>query len=547
MPERLANDFATALSAAVSSSATSLPVTTAAPSALQAGEFRVRVDDEIMLVTATGGSGASPWTVTRGVEGTTGAAHSSAAAVTHVLTAAALARAARYGPFYTPDAYGTFGTSATGTQNAAAIQAAIDAAAANGGGVVFVPEGTFTVRQIVMKSHVTLKGAGHLATRLVLEASQNKPGIINKVSSNGTSDPNALYFVIRDLCVDGNKANNTSGGGIFLSRNPQFAPATSDEAGDSDLAWENQATVENVMVLRSKGNGFASENIGTVRFANCFAEHCDGNGFYPGFDSQLIGCIASNSGLAGFHLDSPNIRVTACKSYYSGKSGTDSAGFRITANHQMLAGCESQDNTGPGYQIDSAHGSVIQACMADSNSTAGVGAYPGVDLWAANSNVIDVACSERKVGSSSWQQNAVQIRSTSANNQIQVTHWAEAGASIGAAVQAMVAGNTVIVNNQLGSQAVAYSSTVTPDPYKGGHVVIGTLTGNITVAAPSNAHQGCRLALQFTEDGTGGRTITLNAIFKKNWTPTTTANKVNTIEFVYDGTNWVQVAGTVGI
>ena len=111
----------------------------------------------------------------------------------------------------------------------------------------------------------------------------------------------------------------------------------------------------------------------------------------------------------------------------------------------------------------------------------------------------------------------------------------------------MVAGNSVIVNNQLGSQSVAYSATVTPDPYKGGHVVIGTLTGNVTVAAPSNAHQGCRLALQFTQDATGGRTITLNATFKKNWTPTTTANKVNIIEFVYDGSNWIQVAGTAGI
>ena len=90
MAERLANDFATALSSSVSSSATSLPVAAAAPTALQGGEFRVRVDDELMLVTATGSGGSSPWTVTRGAEGTTAAAHASAAVVTHVLTAGAL-------------------------------------------------------------------------------------------------------------------------------------------------------------------------------------------------------------------------------------------------------------------------------------------------------------------------------------------------------------------------------------------------------------------------------------------------------------------------
>lgn len=547
MAERLANDFATTLSASVNASTTSLPVAAAAPVALRDGEFRVRVDDELMLVTATGVAGASPWTVTRGVEGTTGAAHGSAAAVTHVLTAGAFTRAAGYGPFYTPDAYGTFGTGATGTQNAAAIQAAIDAAASAGGGVVFVPEGVYTVRQLVMKSHVTLQGAGHLATRLVLEASQNKPAIINKVSSNGTTDPNALYYVIRDLCVDGNKANNTSGGGIFLSRNPAFAPATSDEGGDSDLAWENLATVERVLVLRAKGNGFSSENIGTARFENCFAEHCDGYGFYPGFDSQLIGCIASNSGDHGFALDAPNIRLSTCKSYYSGQLG-DASGYKITAANCQLVGCEAQDNTGPGFGLEYASGCTIEGCVADSNSTAGVGAYPGFDLWASSYNVISGASTERKVdGTNSFQQNAVQIRDSSVGNQIRLTHWPKDSATVGDAVQNLVAGNTVIINNQLGIQTPAFAASFTPDPYQGGIIKIGALTANITINAPSNKHMGCRMVLYLTEDGTGGRSIGFNATYKRNFTPTTTANKVNIIEFVYDGSNWFQVAGTAGI
>ncbi len=86
--EKFANRFATTLSAAVAdTTGTSISVANAAPTALQGGQFRIRVGDELMLVTATGAAGASPWTVTRGVEGSTATTHASGVPVTHVLTA----------------------------------------------------------------------------------------------------------------------------------------------------------------------------------------------------------------------------------------------------------------------------------------------------------------------------------------------------------------------------------------------------------------------------------------------------------------------------
>jgi hypothetical protein len=59
-------------------SATSFPTT---------GNFRIRVDNEIMLVT---GVASAVFTVTRGAESTVGAAHTIGATVSHVLTAGAL-------------------------------------------------------------------------------------------------------------------------------------------------------------------------------------------------------------------------------------------------------------------------------------------------------------------------------------------------------------------------------------------------------------------------------------------------------------------------
>ena len=84
--ERLKNFGRSTLAAALSNSATSLTVTDATKFP-GAGNFRLKIDDELVLVTAVSGA---TFTVTRGVESTTAAAHSSGTRVEAVLTAAAL-------------------------------------------------------------------------------------------------------------------------------------------------------------------------------------------------------------------------------------------------------------------------------------------------------------------------------------------------------------------------------------------------------------------------------------------------------------------------
>lgn len=81
--EKYANLASTTLSAAIADgTVTSITVTSAAlfPSS---GQFRIKIDSEILLVTTVSGT---TWTVTRGVEGTTAAAHTNASTVTHILT-----------------------------------------------------------------------------------------------------------------------------------------------------------------------------------------------------------------------------------------------------------------------------------------------------------------------------------------------------------------------------------------------------------------------------------------------------------------------------
>lgn len=84
MAENLANDIFTLLNGAINNVVTA--ITTDGATGFPAANFRVRIDDELMLVTNVGGG--TNWTVTRNIEGTAAASHLDNAPVVHVLTAA---------------------------------------------------------------------------------------------------------------------------------------------------------------------------------------------------------------------------------------------------------------------------------------------------------------------------------------------------------------------------------------------------------------------------------------------------------------------------
>ena len=83
--ELFVNDPGTSLAAGCTAGATEIEVLNSSGYPAS-GNFRVKIDHELMLVTAVSGT---TWTVTRGVESTTAMAHLSGAAVNHTLTAGA--------------------------------------------------------------------------------------------------------------------------------------------------------------------------------------------------------------------------------------------------------------------------------------------------------------------------------------------------------------------------------------------------------------------------------------------------------------------------
>lgn len=78
-----------------------------------------------------------------------------------------------------------------------------------------------------------------------------------------------------------------------------------------------------------------------------------------------------------------------------------------------------------------------------------------------------------------------------------------------------------------------------------------TLGGNRTLSAPTNLINGAFYALILIQDGTGGRTLTFNSVFKFTGatapTLTATASARDTLIFQSDGTNLYEVGRSLNI
>ena len=134
------------------------------------------------------------------------------------------------------------------TDAKAAMQAAIDAVAAAGGGVVRLSAKTYLISDsIILKSRVSLQGAGRGATVIKLANGVNKDVVTleNAYSLFGTNDSGgAIKWGLRDLTLDGNRLNQS--------------PADPDTC--NGLAYYGtDYLVENVDIINVKGHGIRSE------------------------------------------------------------------------------------------------------------------------------------------------------------------------------------------------------------------------------------------------------------------------------------------------
>jgi hypothetical protein len=88
-------------------------------------------------------------------------------------------------------------------------------------------------------------------------------------------------------------------------------------------------------------------------------------------------------------------------------------------------------------------------------------------------------------------------------------------------------------------QNIPYAATITPALAQRPIVVVGTLTGAITVANPSSVPPaGQEVSFHFQQDATGSRAVTWGNqyVFPTAWSNTAAANTASSITFVSNGT-----------
>jgi hypothetical protein len=195
-------------------------------------------------------------------------------------------------------------TCPNGSDDTTAIQNAITAANAAGGGKVIFPSGTFRIGPLSLSSNVHLIGNGMRETILKAKANVNSPLIFNATTSS-----NAVS--IRDMTIDGDESENTTqfsmgclvwkptavgndGPGIMVE-NVLFTHCMSDPNGASAVflwpisGWPYFSNVRIVTNNYARGLAVKSSD---GSFVNLYAS---GNGGSAGLGLQTVQVIGAGN------------------------------------------------------------------------------------------------------------------------------------------------------------------------------------------------------------------------------------------------------------
>jgi hypothetical protein len=283
--------------------------------------------------------------------------------------------AAAYGKERTPPAdrdYNVRDFGATGdgvTDDTRSLQRALDTARA-GGGIVFLPPGTYLTGRLTVYSRVHLRGSGGDATVLKLAPGANTAILEShrfEPESKARSNGGIAVFSVRDLTLDGNRAqNNPVGYGLRLyGYGYELADLTVFNCGADgvvsawgtagDLPAPSHQMESRVTGLRTHDNGGHGVNFAGPHdsmFLNCLSFQNAGTGFHlsgNSYGTLMVNChawgVRQN---VSFELAASGIGCVNC---YADLDG--GVGVRISRNDcRWLAGyVQGANHAGPGTEI----------------------------------------------------------------------------------------------------------------------------------------------------------------------------------------------------
>ena len=300
--------------------------------------------------------------------------------------------------------YGAVGDGVHNDQ--AAIQAAIDAAAKVGGGIVYVPAGTYIIGPggpdvsdgaIELFSNVTLQGAGMGTTVLKLadNVAQQINGFVRTPYGETTHD-----VALLDLTLDGNRANNTVKVNAFFIGTAPGSTATVQNVMVDHVEAANftgygfdpherttNLTIQNSVAHGNHLDGFVADFQINGQFLNNESYGNDRHGFniVTSTDGFLMdGNVAHDNGGTGITIQrgsDPSYAFTSNVTVQNGSVyNNDGAGIAVKLADQIhLTGINIHDNGKDGIQVlGSTNVTIDHNTIANNGQGASSGYYDGV-------------------------------------------------------------------------------------------------------------------------------------------------------------------------
>ena len=239
-------------------------------------------------------------------------------------------------------AYGAKGDNVT--DDTAALQAAITAGAAAGIPVYF-PPGVYRTKRLDVPAGAVLQGAGSGGHGIVLTESL----LTTFALIAGTNDhllhgaQGSAHVRIRDIHLDCNKNNNTSGNGIHL-----------DDVGTAEEAqWHIrdcfiEAAAGYCLYIGTGRRGVAARD-SLFMYAGASGIRINGS------DAQIEKCLVGSNAVDGIQPAATVIRITDCDIWGNGTSGSGGNGIDVlsTISDVIIKGNGIDRNLGNGIYIGS--------------------------------------------------------------------------------------------------------------------------------------------------------------------------------------------------
>jgi len=288
-----------------------------------------------------------------------------------------------------------------GTADEVEIQSAVNALRTDKGGKILLLEGTYNIAAAISitgnDDNITIQGTGK--------------GTVIKVANNTLI--NAFYFnnvsgvTVKDLVIDGNKANQTDGGSTY------------NQCGIYANGGLRDACFENIVMKNCYYRGFMGRIIQRALFFNCsFIDNgnrglmldgpsstsvstdnkivnctfsgngSDGLAFGEyAFSTYIGGCISRNNGLFGIYVESGGPSETrSAHMVIEGciVSGNSSRGVNVSySNYVTVSNCHIYDNSGDGIL----YGAQSSYCTVTGSSITGNSGY-GITYTSGSNRIV---------------------------------------------------------------------------------------------------------------------------------------------------------------